>query len=252
MVNVPFMKATATALAVALLVSGCAAPQGGQGGQVGQGSRNTSTANQQVTNDNPCNAVGGAIAGALAGALLAKAAGKKAGRGAAIGAAAGAALCLTINAQSRQTRTAEAVERDYQQSRGALPAAPAVTAYQVQFYPTQNQTIRASDTIKTVSRVEVVRGQSTPITELKEHITVYDLENRKISSGSKSLMESQPGSGGFENTFNVNLPKDAPQGVYTVESELSLNGRTVPGSTTRSRVQIASLADGISVIVAMH
>ncbi|MHA4866790.1 glycine zipper 2TM domain-containing protein [Duganella sp. PWIR1] len=204
-------KAIASVL-LAALVAGCATVPQQQG-------RQASAPEQDA---DPCSVGKSALAGAAAGALLgALLDGKKgAMKGAAIGGAAGALGCVAINAQSRQTRTAAQVDQDYVRSRGALPREPQVVSYQPQL---SSNIVQRGRPVKITTTAELVNGTATPITEVREELVVFDSHGEQIKSGAKPLVNRSGGR--FENTFEVSLPEQASQGIYTMKTNLYINNK---------------------------
>lgn len=206
---------TLVCAAVSVLLASCAA-------QPGVNSDATSTGAGSIATSDPCDVAKSAVAGALAGALLGALIGgqKGAAQGAIGGGALGAISCYTMNVQSRQTKTAAQADTDYRQSRGALPQQPSVVTYA----PTlASQTVRRGQPVKVNSTLELVNGASEKINEVREDISVYQPNGSLIKSGSKPFSASS--SGRFENAFEVNLPASAPQGIYTIKTVVSINGK---------------------------
>lgn len=209
------IERTFVCVAVAVLLASCAA-QRGANGTAG------STGNGSTASSDPCDVGKSAVVGALAGALLGALIGgqKGAAQGAVGGGALGAISCYTMNVQSRQTKTAVQADTDYKQSRGALPQQPSVVSYT----PTlASQTVRRGQPVKINSTLEVVNGTSESINDVKEEINVYNPDGSLFKTGSKPFNASS--SGRFENAFELTLPASARQGVYTMKTAVSLNGK---------------------------
>ncbi|MET0321782.1 MAG: hypothetical protein ABW069_13785 [Duganella sp.] len=212
-------------LLLASLMAGCAnLPQqngGGQNRQVYQQQNQQSQQNQQARQD-PCSVGGTAVAGAAVGTLLgALIDGKKgAVKGAALGGVVGALGCVAVNSQSRQTKTAAQADRDYVKTRGALPAEPQVVSYTPQM---SNNVVQRGKPMVIKSTVELVNGSVTPITEVREEMVVYDTHGEQIRSKDKPLVNRSGGR--FENSFELSLPQQAPQGVYTIKTNLYVNDK---------------------------
>ncbi len=224
-------RAVASSVAVALLLTACAAPQRGGG---------SSTA----TSD-PCDTTRSAAAGALAGALIGALTGNS--RSAAIGAVAGGLIgglaCVAINSQSRQTKSAAVVEQDYTRSRGALPAQPQLVSYQTRVDPTG--TIRPNTDVRVKTNVEIVRGYSVPVREVKEEIVLYDTQNKEFKRAAKVLNEGSGGS--YETDWQFKLPSGVTQGRYTVQTLMYVNGQVVAQRETT--MQLVKY-EGVPVILA--
>ena len=189
-------------------------------------------------NSNECNAALAGVAGAIVGGLLAG--GKNRVRGAAAGAAIGAFACFAINANSRQTKTASQVETDYNALRGGLPTSPSVVAYNTSIAP--GQVIRAGADVSVTSNIEVVSGQRDPVKDVKEEIVLIDPKGEEFKRGTKAVGENgTPGSGAYQNTFAFKMPTSAPQGIYTVKTQVYLNGSVAKQS--ESRIQLVMQGD---------
>jgi len=205
------MKSVRTAMLVTLVlgvaVTGCETMDGGLGGML------------KSDSDSPCSVGIGAIAGGVVGALVND---KNRGKGALIGAGLGALACVVVNAVSRQTKSAEQVETEYRsQHAGQLPPSePVVEAYQVNVNP--DNRVRAGEKVRVVSNMTVVRGSTRSVDEVKEVLTLSG------SGGTKTLEKAQserPGSGAYENTFNLSFPKDVESGTYPIKTQLLVNGK---------------------------
>jgi hypothetical protein len=205
------MKSVRTAMLVTLVlgvaVTGCETMDGGLGGML------------KSDSDSPCSVGIGAIAGGVVGALVND---KNRGKGALIGAGLGALACVVVNAVSRQTKSAEQVETEYRsQHAGQLPPSePVVEAYQVNVNP--DNRVRAGEKVRVVSNMTVVRGSTRSVDEVKEVLTLSG------SGGTKTLEKTaseRPGSGAYENTFNLSFPKDVESGTYPIKTQLLVNGK---------------------------
>jgi hypothetical protein len=220
--NNPASTKVVASLLLASLMAGCAnMPQQNGGGQNRQAHDQQNQQNQQAEQD-PCSVGGTAAAGAAVGALLgALLDGKKgAVKGAALGGVVGALGCVAVNSQSRQTKTAAQVDRDYVKTRGALPAEPQVVSYVPQM---SNNVVQRGRPMVIKSTVELVNGSVTPITEVREEMVVYDTHGEQIRSKDKPLVNRTGGR--FENSFELSLPQQAPQGVYTIKTNLYVNDK---------------------------
>ena len=207
---------------IAVLLSACAAPGTVNNGQGRVGS---------ATGD-PCDVTSSALAGAAAGAILGSLIGGKQGAatGGLAGGALGAAACYSMNVQSRQTKTAAQVDADYQRSRGALPTAPTVVAYS----PTMAGTVQRGQKFKVNSALEVVNGSSEPVREVREELVIYSPDGQPLRTGSKPFTAS--GSGRFDNSFEVALPANAPQGIYALKTNVLVNGKQSASRDLRTQL----------------
>ena len=183
--------------------------------------------------------------GILAGALVDK---KK---GAVIGAAVGIAACIAIKAKSRRTKTASEVERDYTSTHGALPSEPSVVQYHNNI--SAGKTFRRDEPISIVSNIEVIAGSDQGIDEVKEEIKIYEPRDKgphdkPFKTAEKVVPKS--GTGGYENTFTVDLGKDTPQGVYRIETTLYLNGNPVDSKNSSVQLVIVETSPGQFMVAA--
>jgi len=203
---------------VAAMTSGCVTT-GTSGMSQGVGQYGSPVAAQA---EDPCGVGSSALAGAATGALLGMLVDGRRGalRGAAAGGLVGAIGCVVVNSQSRQTRTAAQVDSDFVRSRGRLPAQPQVVSYQ----PRLNEsTVQRGTPVRVTSIVELVNGSTTPVREVREELVVFGQDGKQFANGSKPLVNNSGGR--FENTFELNLPKDASQGRYTMKTNLYVNGQ---------------------------
>ncbi|MES2353265.1 MAG: hypothetical protein V4568_02495 [Pseudomonadota bacterium] len=201
-------------LAVTLIASGC------------------ETMDSLVKSDDPCNPAIGAIVGGVVGAVVGS---DKRARGAAIGAGLGALACVAFNAVSRQTRTSEQVETEYkQQHAGKLPPQePVVQAYNVGLNP--GNEVRSGNKVQLVSNMTVVRSASQPVDEVKEVLTLVGPEGNRTA---EKKANEKPGSGAYENTFNLSLPQNVAPGTYPIKTQLYVNGK--PKETRTQNLKIVA------------
>ena len=206
---------------------------------VGTGCETTGGNLLKSNDDDPCNPAIGALIGGIIGAVAAD----KKGRGALIGAGLGAVACVAMNAASRQTRTAEQVETEYrQQNAGRLPQSePVVQSYNVNLTPSTE--IRSGNKIKVVSNSTVVSAINQPVNEVKEVLTLVGPEGKKTA---EKIANEKPGSGAYENTFNLNFPKNVASGTYPIKTQLYVNGK--PREARSQNLKI--VADNGIIIVA--
>jgi uncharacterized lipoprotein YmbA len=205
---------------ITCLLAGCAAPQ--QNG--------TAAAND------PCSVGTTTAAGAAVGALIGALAGGT--KGALIGAAAGGVIggagCYAVNVRSRQLRTAAQVDQDYVEKRGALPPQPQLVSYNVQV---SNQAVRGKPfTVNT--EVELVNGRYQQVHEVKEDIVLLNPQGEPFKNGTKPLESSNATGGRFANTFELTLPPGVSQGVYSMKTNLYVNGTLVASRDLRTQVVI--------------
>lgn len=211
---------------IACLLAGCAVPQ--QNGAT----PNNGTA---ATND-PCSVGTTTVAGAAVGALIGALAGGT--KGAVIGAAAGGVLggagCYAVNVRSRQLRTAAQVDHDYVEKRGSLPPQPQLVSYNVQV---SNQAVRGKPfTVNT--EVELVNGRYQQVHEVREQIVLLDPQGKPFKNGTKPLESNSATGGRFANSFELTLPPGVSQGVYSMKTNLYVNGTLVASRDLNTQVVI--------------
>ncbi|HVK55633.1 MAG TPA: YMGG-like glycine zipper-containing protein [Burkholderiales bacterium] len=202
--------------AIALIASGCETMDG------------------LIKSDDPCNPAIGALVGGVIGAV----ASDKKGRGAAIGAGVGALACIAFNAVSRQTRTAEQVETEYkQQHAGQLPPQePVVQAYKVGLSPSSE--IKSGNKVQLVSNMTVVSAAKQPVDEVKEVLTLVGPEGNRTA---EKKANEKPGSGAYENTFNLSFPQNIAPGTYPIKTQLYVNGK--PKETRTQNLKVVAQGD---------
>ena len=176
-----------------------------------------------------------ALGGAAIGAALD---GKK---GAGKGAIAGLAACAVVEIASRQTKSKDEVESDYRSAKGRLPSKAEVVAYQTTLNP--NPVLKRGDALKVQSTIRVIAGTNEPVREVKEVLIAYAPSGEEFKRGEKKANAAE-GSGEFLNTFTLRLPDGAPEGQYTIETKLLINGREV--SAQPQRIQLAALSHSAS------
>lgn len=193
-----------------------------------------------VQGDDPCNPAIGALVGGVVGAL----ANDKSGRGAIIGAGLGALACVAFNVASRQTRTADQVESEYkQQHAGKLPVQePAVQDYKIGLYP--GNEVRSGNKVQLVSNMTVVRAAHQPVDEVKEVLTLVGPEGSRTA---EKKANEKPGSGAYENTFNLSFPQNVASGTYPIKTQLFVNGK--PKETRTQNLKI--VAEGNTLHLAL-
>lgn len=199
-------------LIVAAMLAGCATPKGGPGQSAANGA------------EDPCSVGRSALAGAAAGALLGAVIGGKDGaaKGALLGGAVGAVACVTINVQSRQTKSAEQSDREYRQAKGTLPPNPVVVSYASQLGASA---MKRGESLKVSSVLELVNGTAKPVQEVREELLVFNPDGSPIKNGSKPFTASSGGR--YENQFELRLPANAPQGAYKLKTKLYVNGESL-------------------------
>lgn len=205
---------------IAALLAGCATPLGGQDAAYGE-------------SQDPCSVGTGAMAGAAVGALLGAMTGDRstAAKGAVLGGAAGALLCVAVNYQSRQTKSANQADRDYQTTRGQLPPQPQLVTYAPSVSP---PVVQRGRPVKVNSTLELVNGSRQPVSSVREEIVVYNQEGQPFKTGSKPFTAASAGR--YENSFEVTLPQSAPQGVYAMKTNVYVNDRLTASRDLQTRL----------------
>src|SRR6185312_3679572 len=165
------------AMAIAVTLLGGCADMGGLG-TPGAATANAGTGSTAAQECNPV--VTGAI-GALAGA--------------AIGAGVGAFACMAYNYHSRRVRDAQAVEAQYRQQRGALPAANTIDSYQSALVP--GGTVQGGGKVEMQSRVTLLRGAHDVPPQLKEQLTLYSPDGKQLATATKDV-DAINGTGEYE------------------------------------------------------
>ena len=195
------------------------------------GHASSAVAAETGADSDPCNLLVGGILGGVAGALLDR---NRRGRGAAVGAAVGALACVAVNAASKQTRTAQQVEEDYRKNnQGQLPPEdPVVQAYDVTVNPDAG--VQAGEKLLVVSNITVVRSANQQVKEVKELLTLTGPDGKTRTAEKKA--SEQAGSGAYENTFSLTLPKGVSPGAYPVSTQLFVNGKVLAERNQELRV----------------
>jgi hypothetical protein len=213
-------QTTIAATVAALMLASCAAPGDGTG----------ATPTDVFSGD--CNPfIAGALGGAV-GALLGG--GSNRVRGAAIGAGVTALACVAFNYQTKQTKSAEQVTKEYKvANRGALPAAATVTRFDAQVAP--KASVQAGQAVDVASYIEVVPGTKNPRPSVEQQITLYSPDGKEAANARKPANQN-PGAGAFETNFRFTMPQGVPQGVYPVKSQVFVNGD--PTARTETKFQV--------------
>jgi hypothetical protein len=175
-------------------------------------------------NDDPCNVAASVVGGALLGAIAGKIVGGKDSvmTGALVGGAGGAALCFSINLKSRQVRSASQVNQDYTRLHGALPREPVVDSYTAL---SATSTTQRGDWIRIDSVLEVTNGSTEPLRSVREEVVLLDPSAAPVRSNSKAFIAKSAGR--YENSFEIKLPANAPQGRYSLQMKVFVNDKLV-------------------------
>lgn len=168
-----------------------------------------------------CNAAGAALIGGLLGAAVG-AATKGGTKGAAIGAGVGALVaglgCIAINANSRQTASAEQVRQQYQTQYRKPPDTISVMNYTA----SGQQTVQKGGNLQINTLATVVTPQNTLAPTITEKIEVSAPNNQGGPSATKPLAQN---GGGFAQNYTMQIPKGAPGGVWTYKTTLFVDGK---------------------------
>lgn len=173
------------------------------------------------SNSSECNAAGAALIGGLLGAAVGAATGGG-GKGAAIGAGVGAAVaglgCIAINANSKQTASAEQVRQDYQAQYKKAPDSVAVMNYTA----SGQNSVQKGGTVDINTLATVVTPQNAPAPNITEKIEISAPNNQGGPSTTKTLAKT---GGGFAQHYGIPIPKEAPGGVWTYKTTLFVDGK---------------------------
>ena len=190
----------------------------------------------QTSSDDPCRPGIAALLGAAAGAAIAGGDRKSLAKGAALGAVGGVAICMAINATTRQTRSAAEVESDYKQRHaGKLPTVTQIVKYQSAFEPVHP--VRAGEPAKIESVVNIVSGTSNRLQSMQENVVLLSPSGTEMKRASKNITVKQSNgvselaeSGEYANSFAFKFPQGVSQGVYHFKTELMVNGQKMAES----------------------
>ena len=185
--------------------------------------QNAMNAGQPVAHSDPsCNPVLAGAVGALAGAMFGKGKGHIAG--AAIGAGIGAIACTAYNYHSRKVRDSRAVENEYAQQRGALPARNTIASYSSSLSP--SSTVQAGRETGMQSHVVLIHGAQDTQPKVSEQLTIISPDGKPLSTVRKDAADLN-GTGEYVTNFDFNLPKGIVSGRYTVRSTLFMDNQQV-------------------------
>lgn len=199
------IKKIAAISVCAMYITGCAT----------QGGSSSSASSSE------CNAAGAALIGGLLGAAVGAATGGG-GKGAAIGAGVGAAVaglgCIAINANSKQTASAEQVRQEYQAQYKKAPDTIAVMNYTASGASSVQK--GSTEQINTLATVVSPQSGAQPVITEKLELTAPN--NQAGPTVTKTLAQS---GGGFTQTYAIPIPKEAPGGVWTYKTTLFFDGK---------------------------
>src|SRR5581483_11800618 len=148
----------------------------------------------------------------------------------------GALGCLAYNYSTRQKRSAQQVEQQYEQEHAQqLPEQTQVMSYSAELQP--NKAISGGTSAMLVSNVEIVKGKDAPAPKVEEAVEMRSPDGKVLNRSRKTAQAIQ-GSGEYENQFKFTLPEGVDEGVYPIDVALYVDGEQ---KQTRSvRMQVAS------------
>lgn len=213
------MKKIAIAIAGVFLVSGCATP-GKDGGQ-GQ------------------NAATGAAMGALAGCGLAVLLGGKCAEGAVIGGVAGAVIGWSY--ESKKVETAASVNARARQAGEYVPNDKVeLRGYDI---TSNTKSAKQGGVVVSDSTIKLVGNSNIP-PEVKETLVLVHPDGKR-SKPQVATVEAVDGAGVYKSTGKFSVPQGFPQGMYKVDSQLSVNNTVAANRSFNFQVVHV---DGIQVV----
>jgi hypothetical protein len=134
---------------------------------------------------------------------------------------------MLINYSSEQTKSDDEVSKAYEEKNGALPDKTTVASYQTEILPGASVAPGTKVLVKSV--IEVIPGKDGATADIEESLTIFDSEDPSLvlKTMTKSAGQSSGRGGEFNGEFSFALPEGMPQGVYPIQSTLSLNGELV-------------------------
>ncbi len=203
---------------------------------------NTGGGGKSAGSDDPCNPAAGALVGAAVGALIGG--GDRTVKGALIGGSLGALACVAYNYNTRQTKSAEQVGKEFSaKNNNQLPPAPVVTAYRTE---SAKATAKGGDEITVTSNIEVVPGRTEPLKELREEFSIIDPSGNERSKLTKTPAPAGSTGGAYVSTLQFTFPKGVPAGQYQVASRVYVNGKQA--QTSAVKIQVARTPSGETMI----
>ncbi len=220
-----------TMLSISLVMSGCAS----NGGFV-TGANTTGLASSDGCNMGISSGVG-ALLGAAAGYAISKHSNNSSAqnnRSIALGALAGGAIsagiCMAINANTVQKKSAAEVEKQYKAQNGNLPDKTRIDQYTTTISPGAVANINNNIVVK--SDLRVIEGKNDMLRTVRETLVLKDSSGKVLKTLTKDVSQTGSfGSGEFENSFAWKFPASVSKGQYTIETELSVNGNKVANQT---------------------
>lgn len=219
-----FIRRALTLTSATIILTGCA------NGPRGAGNQSLGSAG-----GDPCSVGTSAIVGVGIGAVLGALAGGKGGalKGGAIGGAVAAVACLAINVQSRQTKTAAQVDREYQQQQGALPREPSVVTYQSQL---SAGSVQRGQPFHVNSVLELANGSTQQVQSVREELVVFNPDGSPFNVTPASKPFAASTGGRFENSFELQFPNGVSQGIYNLKTQLYVNNKLAATRDLRTQV----------------
>jgi hypothetical protein len=210
----------AALLVVVSSVSGCATP-GAQGG-----------------GDDPCNPLAAALVGALAGYAV-----DGSGKGAAAGAGLATVACFAINYSSRQEKSSQQTQAEYQRAHGGkLPEKTTVTSYVSRLAA---PSIKPGSGTVLSTTAEVVKGKNDQEPRVEEELVISTPDKQEF----KRLRKLAGESGGlYSSRFTISFPTGIDDGVYPITTSLYINDKKM--KSANAKLQVVSSGHGGQLVVA--
>ena len=185
-----------------------------------------------LAQDKGCNSTNAAVGGALLGALIGGLAGRNHGQGVLIGSAIGAAVssiaCVAVNSKVTKQRTNEQVVDQYRPQIGDSQS-PVLISYSST--PDQ-QAYQLGQQITIRDHIVVAMPQNDQSSTISEKFLI-----RTPSGETKTFTKPVSQSGGdLNNELSFQLPTAMPRGVYTVQSQISVNDNPIGTANTTFQV----------------
>ncbi|WMS86107.1 hypothetical protein [Pleionea litopenaei] len=162
----------------------------------------------------------------------------------AVGVAAKIIYDMVIAQRSEQTENDQKVVEKYKKEFKQLPAEPQLINYESSIMP--GAVVNPGNSVSIQSSLEVVRGSTTELVEIKERITIYDNEDptKPLKSLEKVINQETQKCGAFKNEFTFTLPKGMPQGVYPVTTTVIVDGKEF--SAVQNKMQLVQTGNLIN------
>ena len=214
------------------LVVGCATVPGGR-----------SVSSTGTPENNPCNPVVAGIGGALIGALLGSVVGggnrsRNAATGAVILGGAALATCMAYNYRTRQTATAEQVDRAAAiQNGGTLPPGPTVRSYNIQANTTNLK--RGGTPLSLTSEIVVADGRFQKVQSVEEVLYARVPNASEFVRVKAKAPQSINAAGGYQDSFDFpSMRPGVPEGRYDYRTDLLVNGQVMASRSISTSVAL--------------